>query len=330
MRGRALDRVLGWAAVAPLLLGAAAAPAAGDGEVVFRLQDPAIVEASGLAVVDGLFVTHNDSGDGGRLFTVDPATGETVGVTSWADEPDDLEAIAPAGDGHVWAGDIGDNLAGRDSISVLRVPVGRGDRAPDPTAYQLTYPDGARDAETLLAHPVTGRLLVVSKVIFGGVLYAAPRRLDAAAPNPMRAVGRVVGFATDGAFFPDGRHLVLRDYGSATVYSWPDLEEVGSFALPDQQQGEGIAVDDAGRVFAGTEGLHAPVHRVRLPRGVAEAVAPVDTATGEEDTATPSDPATAPDAASDRPTPVWAWAVAGGLGGIAVIAGAAMAVRRRR
>ena len=211
---------------------------------------------------------------------------------------------------------------------VTHRPVGRGDHTAEPTAYRLTYPDGPRDAETLLAHPVTGRLYVVSKVIFGGVLYAAPRRLDAAAPNRMRAVGRVVGFAPDGAFFPDGRHLVLRDYGSATVYSWPDLEEVGSFALPDQQQGEGIAVDALGRVYAGTEGLHAPVHRVRLPAEIAAAVRPPDTATHEEDTATAPDRPSS-EAATDRPTPVWAWLAAGGLAGAAVVVWSVLALRRR-
>src|ERR687893_207498 len=45
--------------------------------VAFVFQDPAIVESSGLAVVDGRVVTTNDSGDTGRVFTVDPRSGET-------------------------------------------------------------------------------------------------------------------------------------------------------------------------------------------------------------------------------------------------------------
>ena len=49
--------------------------------------------------------------------------------------------------------------------------------------------------------------------------------------------------ATDGAFFPDGRHLVVRDYGRAVVYAFPVLEAVAEVDLPEQQQGEGIAVD---------------------------------------------------------------------------------------
>ena len=60
----------------------------------------------------------------------------------------------------VLVGDIGDNLAARDSVRLLRVPFGDG--GPDgrrPTTYELIYPGGARDAETLLVHPETGQVL---------------------------------------------------------------------------------------------------------------------------------------------------------------------------
>ncbi len=131
-----------------------------------------------MALGDGLFVTTNDSGDSARVFTVDD-DGETVGVTAWsATTPDDVEALAPAGDGEVWVGDIGDNPGERASISVSRVPVGPGDRDVEVPTYTLVYPDGPRDAEALLAHPVTGRLYVVSKVVFGGAVYEAPERLE--------------------------------------------------------------------------------------------------------------------------------------------------------
>ena len=64
---------------------------------MFAFQDPAIVESSGLvALGDGLFVTTNDSGDSGRVFTVDD-DGETVGRHRLVrHHPDDVEALAPA------------------------------------------------------------------------------------------------------------------------------------------------------------------------------------------------------------------------------------------
>ena len=102
------ERLLAGLVVVPFLLGAAAAPA-DEAQVVFSFQDNDIVESSGLVVARGLVVTTNDSGDTGRVFTVDPATGKTVGTTGWGDDPQDVEALAPLDDNQVWVGDIGDN-----------------------------------------------------------------------------------------------------------------------------------------------------------------------------------------------------------------------------
>lgn len=317
-RGLLLERALLAATAVPFLLAAAAAPAGADGQVVFRFTDREIVESSGLAVVDGLFVTVNDSGDTGRVFAVDPATGDTVGVTTWAEEPVDVEAVAPAGDGSVWVGDIGDNPRARDSVAVARVPVGRGDRDVTGDAgvatYTLVHPDGPQDAESLLVEPGTGRLVVVSKTIFGAEVLVAPERLDPDGPNELTPVGAALPVATDGAFFPDGRHLVLRDYSRAVVYTWPDLAVVGEVRLPEQQQGEGIAVDRRDRVFVSSEGVEAPVLRIDLPADLRTAMAP---------DAPEPDPSTNPDAGDglgvdltavdEAERPEWPWFLGGFL-----------------
>lgn len=270
-----LERVLAGLLPLPFLLAAAAAPGGADGDELFAFRDPEIVESSGLAVVDGLVVTTNDSGDTGRLFTVAPATGRTVGVTTWADEPVDVEALAPAGDGAVWVGDIGDNPGVRSSVTVTRVPVGRGRiDATDAPSYELVLPEGPTDAETLLVHPRTGRLSVVTKTIFGGTVLRAPAELSADVPNELAPVGEVLPVATDGAFFPDGRHVVVRGYERIVVYTWPRLAPLGEVALPEQEQGEGIAVDDRGRVLVSSEGVRAPVLRVPLPADLRAAMAP--------------------------------------------------------
>lgn len=249
----------------PFGAGIAVGAAAEQPRPEFRFTDPAIVESSGLAVIDGLVVTVNDSGDEARVFTVDPATGDTVGVTRWGTEPTDIEALAPGQDGTVWVGDIGDNSASRDTITVTRVPVGSGDRTVEATTYELRYPDGASDAEALLAHPGNGRLYVVTKGVFGAVVYAAPLRLSAAAVNPLRKVGRAMPIVTDGAFLPEGDRVVLRDYGRAVVYDVPAFEAVAEVRLPAQQQGEGIAVTADGHALVSSEGQRAPVHDVALP-----------------------------------------------------------------
>ena len=309
------------------------------GDEVTRFQDPDIVESSGLAVVDGLLVTTNDSGDTGRLFTVDPASGETVGVTQWSAEPEDVEALAPAGGGEVWVGDIGDNLAERASVSVARASVGRGSRDVDVPSYELVFPEGSRDAEALLADPATDQLFVISKGVFGGAVYAAPGRLSAGRPNRLSEVGPVLPIATDAAFFPDGRHFVVRGYDSATVYAFPSLEPVGDldllgrFGLPHQQQGEGIAVAADGTIYASSEGLHAPVLRIALPAAVRRAMGAESPSPSQSTAPTPSasaEPSATPPPGTREgtelpeqdtaPRSAWGWALGGVLGlGIVIV-----------
>ncbi len=307
--------LIGLLVAAPFAIGLAVTPSAPRGTTVLTFDDPAIVEASALVVQDGLFLTTNDSGDSGRVFAVD-RSGATVGVTHWSEDPTDVEALAPGGSGFVWVGDIGDNLASRSDVTITRVPVGRGERTVTGTSYRLTYPRGATDAETLVRNPVTGRLYVATKNVFGGTLYAVPKRLSATDPNRLVRVGRVQSIATDGSFFPDGRHLVVRDYSSATIYDWPSLARVATFDLPAQRQGEGIAVGPDDTLYLSSEGSHAPVVATRLPAEVRRAMA-ADTASPSPSSsdASSSDPSEPTDAVSHD---AWPWVV-GGL--LAVVAG---------
>lgn len=256
----------------PFLVGWSQAP--GDaGEAAFRFEDRQIVESSGLVATREHVLTVNDSGDTGRVFVVDRRTGETVGVTRWSGDPVDVEALAPAGDDHVWVGDIGDNRGSRDSVQVVRVPVGEGERTVSETVVDLRYRGGGRDAEALLAHPRTGRLYVVTKGVFAGEVHEAPANLSAAGPHRMRRIARVAGMVTDGAFLPDGRHLVLRTYARAVVHAFPSMEDIGSWDLPDQEQGEGLAVDGDGSILLSSEGRHAEVLRVEVPAPIARRMA---------------------------------------------------------
>ena len=318
--------VLGLAVAAPFAMGLATAPDAPRADPVFTFQDPAIVEQSALVLQDGLFVTTNDSGDTGRIFVVD-RSGATVGVTHWSDSPTDIEALAPGGPGHVWVGDIGDNLASRSDVTITRVPVGRGERTVHATSYHLTYPDGAADAETLVRDPVTGRLYIATKGVLGGRLYAVPRHLSATGTNRLRPVGRVLPLATDGSFFPDGRHLVIRDYAVATVYAWPSMQRVGTFDLPPERQGEGIAAARDDTLYLSSEGIREPVLESRVPATVRRAMA---TQTGSSSpTASPSsgaEPGAAPATDAGATREVWPW-VAGGLFALAALVVLVLALR---
>ena len=326
LRRRLLTVAAGAGVLAPFAIGLAMGAEPDDGRVLFSFSDPEIVESSGLVASGDRVWTTNDSGDIGRVFTVDAATGETVGTTYWADGPRDVEALAPAGPGRVWVGDIGDNSGSRDSIEVTRVPVGDGDRTVDEETIDLVYPDGPRDAEALLVDPTTGRILVVTKGVFAGEVYAAPPEMADDAPNQLGLVGQVVGLVTDGAFFPDGRHVLLRTYSRATVYTFPELESVGAWDLPAQQQGEGIAVTPDGRVLVSSEGQGSEVLSVPVPRRVERAMAeptPTSSTTATPTatpTPTPADGGTvAPDDVAAPTDPyTWPWLAGGVVGVIAL------------
>jgi hypothetical protein len=333
------DRLLAGLVLVPFLLGASATPTE-QSSVLFSFQDNEIVESSGLALVNELVVTTNDSGDSGRVFAVDPTTGETVGTTGWASDPSDVEALAPARGDSVWVGDIGDNLESRDSVQVAAVPVGRGDIDADTQVFDLTYPDGPRDAESLLSDPTTDRLYLASKSALGGTLYAAPAELSSERSNELTPVGDVLPLATDGAFFADGKHLVIRNYAVAAIYAFPSMERVASVNLPSQQQGEGIAVDGQGRLLLSSEGLHSEVLRVTLPADVLEAMTPTTptatpTATPTPETS-PTTPGTTTESREDRELPettesqrsAWPWFLTG-LIGIAFILVLTRSLRRR-
>lgn len=307
--------------VAALMLAASGAADPGD----FSFADQRIDEASALvALPHDLFATTNDSGDTGRIFTVD-ASGRTVGVTQWEESPRDVESLAPAPDGRLWVGDTGDNSAIRPHIQVAEVPVGRGDRSVHPTVYNLVYPDGAHDAETLLCDPATGRLYVASKDWLGGTVYAAPTHLVAGVDNKLSPVGAVLPMATDGVFLPGGHEVLIRGYFSAATYAWPSMDKIASFPLPEQPQGEGIGVEPDGTVYLSSEGLHAKVLRFHLPaKAVAQAKTTASPVAGAPSIHAPdTDPTGA-----DHGRPWWEWGL-GGLIGLLVIGVLLRALRPR-
>jgi hypothetical protein len=315
-------------AAAALLAAVAPAAAAQEAAVALRLQDPRIEESSGLALGrrhPEVLWTHNDSGHAAELFAVGGdgrvrATLRLAGV-----EARDWEALAAGRDDRgrpaLFVGDIGDNQDLWPEVTVYRVaePALLRDAVVPVARYRLRYADGPRNAEALLVDPRSNRLYVVSKETAGGGLYRAPARLRGDRVNLLRRVADAPPVVTDGAFLPDGRGFVLRDYQAAYLYAAPG-RLVASFPLPLQPQGESIAVSADGRsVLAGSEGFDSEVWRVPLPEEVL-ARAPATTRPA------PAAPATAP-AAGGPP----AWLVPSLLAGAAVLgAGLLLGAARRR
>jgi hypothetical protein len=266
----------------------------------FRLREPQIAESSGVAASstrDGLYFTHNDSGDTSRFFAVD-TSGCALVIFDLADQSFvafDWEDLArgpgKGGQPSLWFGDIGDNLAVRRNVTVYRALEPKVRRSVDPataecpspkartikaTAFDLTYEDGPHDAETVLVHPQTGQLFVVTKVGEGDAgVYAAPARLRSGRTNVLRRVASIPGRTnvTGGDIDPGGGRLVLRDYQDAFEYGIPDGDVAAAFAgeprridLPAMPQGEAITYERDGSALvltseqAGSVVIRVPDH----------------------------------------------------------------------
>ncbi|MFB8025796.1 MULTISPECIES: WD40 repeat domain-containing protein [unclassified Streptomyces] len=265
------------AAAALLFLTGAVPAVADDGDRAdrtFTIEDPRITESSGLAasrIHPGVYWTHNDSEDGPYVYAVDSRTGKTVATITMkgVGEPRDVEAISLGPDGNLYVGDIGDNLDGSwDHVWIYRFPEPErlADATVQATQFDVTYADGARNAEAMMVHPKTGRVYIASKNEDGGGLYEGPRKLTTGGNNVFRRVGEVP-WVTDGAFSPDGRNVVFRSYFSARGYAFENgrLGADHAVGVPLQGQSESVTYTaDGSAMMFGSEGKNSEVVRVEV------------------------------------------------------------------
>ena len=267
------------------------------------IKNPSVNESSGLVAsrsMPGVYWTHNDSGDGPFIYAFD-TTGETRGVFRVAGaEARDWEdmSIGPGpkrGQSYLYIGDIGDNDAARAEVVVYRVAepklvdadktsTKKQPRTTAPAeAFRLRYPDGKHDAESLLVHPVTGNLYIVSKALLQNpVVYEAAAPLNAGEVTTLTKIGEIRvpsllgGALTGGSVSPDGRHVAFCDYLQgyeltlpASSKSFNDIwkQKMISFALGERKQGESIAYRaDGNALLMTSEGKSPPLLQVERLR----------------------------------------------------------------
>jgi hypothetical protein len=274
---------------------------------VATLEEKAVRESSGLAASrrnPDTFWTHNDSGDGPHLYAFDRA-GRSRGV--WAvsgaravDWEDMAAGPGPQGrHPYLYVADTGDNERRRAEVTVYRVAEpevaaedaasdARAPRQTEPAeAIRLRYPDGAHDAETLLVHPSSGDLYVVTKEIGrpAGVYKLAAARASTSSVNTLERVGEVMlpgifgGLVTGGDISPDGRRVVLCDYvgvyefslagdggggGDAGAFDGVWTKEPLLIDFGERRQGEAVCYGPDGQsVFATSEKRPVPLIEVR-------------------------------------------------------------------
>jgi hypothetical protein len=270
------------------------------------LENPLIKESSGIAASrrnPNLFWTHNDSGDGPFIYAFD-RSGKHRGVwrvlganaVDWEDM-----AIGPGpkrGMSYLYLGDIGNNSMQREYAVVYRVVEpsisstnsSSATQKPRTTqsadVIQLKYPDGNHNAETLLIHPATGDLYIVTKTRGEAAgVYKAKAPLSKSGVTTLEPVAEVrfpnalVGVITGGDISPDGRRIILCDYIEAfelvlsdkpgiafdTIWKQPLIPvDIGA-----RQQGEAVCFSSDGMaLFATSEQLPCPLIEVkrRTPR----------------------------------------------------------------
>ena len=272
-------------------------PTYGPPLTVGILHDRSINESSGLVasrLTPGAYWTHND--DGAFIYALN-SRGAPLGVFrvagAQARDWEDI-SIGPGperGKSYLYIGDIGDNESIRSEIVIYRVAepalttdtVNLTRQMPGMTAnaeaIRLRYPDGKFDAETLLVHPSSGNIYVITKVaVFRPVIYEAAAPFTPGQVITMRRIGEIRvpslfgGVLTGGSVSPDGRRVALCDYFQGYELVLPEKstdfndiwkQRMTGFDLGKREQGEAIAYRlDGKALLATSEGRQSPIIQV--------------------------------------------------------------------
>lgn len=291
-----------------LALSAVPAAAAEAPATVCTVADKRIGELSGLVSDGQRWYASNDGGTKIQVFVLGRDCAVQRVISNSLD-PYDVEDLARASDGTLWLSDTGDNDKQRETVALVALtPQGKA------TLYRLTYPDGQHDVEALLLDR-QGTPYLVTKTPFGDSgIYRPVSALKSPGPTPLEKVGTlnlkstdtpggpVAGFGsvlvTGAATSADGTVVALRTYTDAYLYSAPDGDVLAALksepvrvALPNEEQGEALAIEPDGTLLSGGEGVGQPIRAVKGATSLvtpatqdgAPAVASGETSSGSDD-----------------------------------------------
>ena len=267
----------------------------GSPKVNGTIRSDDITESSGIAASrcqSNVLWTHNDSGDEAFIYALSP-TGASLGTWKVTNADNiDWEDIAAykdrSGKCFIYLGEIGDNKTKRPEHAVYRIPepliipdnATATRKEPLFTAnaemLRFSYPDFNQDAETLMVHPKTGAIYIITKRVSGpaGVYSIKPefnkmeiQKADRVAEISVPAVPN--GFVTGGDISPDGRHVIICDYTQAYEFVLPEgdltfeniwKQKPEKIDLGKRKVGESVCYSvDGTSIFATTEGRNSPV-----------------------------------------------------------------------
>lgn len=264
------------------------------------LPTKAMGEISGIAasgINKDIYYIHNDSGDTSRFFAINP-TGELKSTIYYKGDPKEIKggvrdcediAVGPGpdkGKSYVYMGDIGDNNAVRKYITVYRMEekpewakesTSTGDAVP----IHFKYPDGPKDAETLMIDPIEKLIYIVSKRQDSVTVYSSPVNYK---PNDTVTLSkkcklffpglRLFKWITAGDISKDGQQVLIKSYTS--VYYWKRgnnepiwktlLKKPQLLPYVQEKQGEAIGFTPDGKVYYTTsEGVYSPIYYYNIP-----------------------------------------------------------------
>lgn len=198
---------------------------------VGQIQGTVIDEASGLVasrIHNDLLWTHNDSGDDPRIFALSTkgAIQCTVRLKGASNVDYEDIAIGPGPEKNVnylYVADIGDNESKRANIIVYRFaePNVSGKTSIDvtPERIQLTYPDGARDAEALFIDPATQDLYIITKREMRSRVYRAKAPLEGGVTRRLDFVTDLpINLVTAADISSTGNEVLVKNY--TYTYYW--------------------------------------------------------------------------------------------------------------
>jgi len=271
-----------------------------NNDIAGTLSADVLNEVSGAAVsrlYSNTFFVNNDSGDSSRFFAISfkgklLSTFNFKGTANNALGVKDCEDIAigpgpETGKNYIYLADIGDNSATRSSIQVYRFaePNSLEHTTTEVTAdvLDLEYPDGPRDAETIMIDPVEKMIYIISKREDTAHIYRCPLGFTDNDKVQLGLCGRVVleGSGADkwivsGNIAPDGNAVLLKTVssvyywkrsGNEPVYTTLQRKPIKQSAYAVHGQEEAITFSAAGDgYYILSEGAHSKIYFYKVEK----------------------------------------------------------------
>ena len=268
-------------------------------KVLGTIESSEITESSGLAASpcqQNVFWTHNDSGNKAFIFAINSKGKKLATFAVTGAENKDWEGMAAFRDAggacFLYVGDIGNNERVKSEFRIYRFrepqvsesTINSSKKNPQRTdaaeVIKFSYPDYRHDAETLMVHPKTGDIYILSKRLTGAAaVYKLSRDFDPEKTNRLEKITDFSvpalpnGLLTGGDISPDGKRVVICDYFSAYEIVLPEKaknfdeiwkQEPQIIELGEREQGEAVCYSADGKaIFATSENRNSPVIQVK-------------------------------------------------------------------